>query len=89
MTLQLRLNSNHASRQVAGPEDRLSGRTGTLMYMAPEVYLKQPYNDKADVFSFSIISYELLHRYMMISATNGSMEECIVGGVVHAWMWGN
>ena len=56
----------------------MSGRTGTLMYMAPEVYLKQPYNDKADVYSFSIIAYELLHRYMMISATDGSLEECMV-----------
>ena len=45
--------------QVAGPDDRLSGRTGTLMYMAPEVYLKQPYNDKADVFSFAVIAYEV------------------------------
>ena len=44
---------------MAGPDDRLSGRTGTLMYMAPEVYLKQPYNDKADVYSFSIIAYEV------------------------------
>ena len=66
---------------MAAPEDRLSGRTGTLMYMAPEVYLKQPYNDKADVYSFSIIAYELLHRYMMISATNGSLEECFVSSV--------
>lgn len=63
---------------VAGQEDRLSGRTGTLMYMAPEVWLKQPYNDKADVYSFSIIAYELLHRYQMISATDGSLEECQV-----------
>ena len=57
----------------------MSGRTGTLMYMAPEVYLKQPYNDKADVFSFGIVVYEVLHRYMMIAATDGSLEECMVG----------
>ena len=29
------------------------------MYMAPEVYLKQPYNDKADVFSFAVVAYEV------------------------------
>ena len=58
----------------------MSGRTGTLMYMAPEVYLKQPYNDKADVFSFGIVVYEVLHRYMMIAATDGSLEECMVRG---------
>lgn len=52
------------------------------MYMAPEVYLKQPYNDKADVYSFSIIAYEVLHRYQMITATDGSLEECLVGEVM-------
>ena len=48
--------------------------------MAPEVYKEEAYNDKADVFSFSIIAYELLHRYQMISATDGSFEECLVSG---------
>jgi hypothetical protein len=42
------------------------------------VWLKRPYNDKADVYSFAIIAYELLHRYQMISATDGSLEECQV-----------
>ncbi|GAX74900.1 hypothetical protein CEUSTIGMA_g2346.t1 [Chlamydomonas eustigma] len=64
--------------RVAGPDEQLSGRTGTLMYMAPEVYKEEPYNDKADVYSFSIIAYELLHRYQMISVTDGSFEECLV-----------
>ena len=43
---------------MAGHDEQL-GRTGTLMYMAPEVYLKQPYNDKADVFSFAVVAYEV------------------------------
>lgn len=47
---------------------------------APEVYRQEAYNEKADVYSYSIIAYELLHRYMMISATDGSVEECQVGG---------
>ena len=29
------------------------------MYMAPEVLLCQPYNEKADVFSFALIMYEV------------------------------
>ena len=37
----------------------LSGRTGSLMYMAPEVLHCQPYNEKADVFSFALIMYEV------------------------------
>eukprot|EP00798_Chlamydomonas_sp_ICE-L_P012444 gene12444-15647_t len=32
---------------------------GSIFYMAPEVYLRQPYNEKADVFSFGIVMYEL------------------------------
>ena len=42
---------------------------------APEVYRQEPYNEKADVFSYAIIAYELLHSYMMISATDGSYAE--------------
>ncbi|GAX81842.1 hypothetical protein CEUSTIGMA_g9270.t1 [Chlamydomonas eustigma] len=68
--------SQNIKLKVAKEGERLSGRTGTLMYMAPEVYCKQPYNDKADVFSFSIIAYEVLHRYQMICVTNGSLFEC-------------
>lgn len=70
------LSNHHHQMQAEGVQ--LSGRTGTLMYMAPEVYLKQQYDDKADVFSFGVVAYEVLHRYMMISATDGSLEECMV-----------
>lgn len=38
----------------------LSGRTGTMVYMAPEVALRQPYNEKVDVYSFGIILWQLL-----------------------------
>jgi serine/threonine protein kinase len=38
----------------------MSGCTGTLYYMAPEVVLKQPYNEKVDVYSFSIILWQIL-----------------------------
>jgi serine/threonine protein kinase len=39
-------------------EDRsykLTGETGTMRYMAPEVALSQPYSEKVDVFSFGIM----------------------------------
>eukprot|EP00798_Chlamydomonas_sp_ICE-L_P001727 gene1727-33134_t len=38
---------------------KLTGMTGSIFYMAPEVYLRQPYNEKADVFSFGVVLYEL------------------------------
>ena len=38
----------------------MSGKVGTLRYMAPEVALHQPYNIAADVYSWAMVSYELL-----------------------------
>ena len=42
------------------PEDnnyKLSGDTGTLRYMAPEVYLKIKYSLKVDIYSFGLVIY--------------------------------
>jgi len=38
----------------------LAGNTGTSRYMAVEVIRKQPYNVKVDVFSYSILLWELM-----------------------------
>mmetsp|Transcript_13149 Transcript_13149/g.28423 ORF Transcript_13149/g.28423 Transcript_13149/m.28423 type:complete len:831 (+) Transcript_13149:398-2890(+) len=38
----------------------MSGETGSLRYMAPEVADSRPYNQKADVYSFAIILWELV-----------------------------
>ena len=38
----------------------LTGDTGSPRYMAPEVALNQPYNEKCDVYSFSILLWEIL-----------------------------
>ena len=38
----------------------LTGDTGSLRYMAPEVATNQPYNHKADVFSFADVFWEML-----------------------------
>jgi serine/threonine protein kinase len=32
-------------------------------YMAPEVYRHEPYNNKVDVYSFSMIAFQLLEGY--------------------------
>jgi len=39
---------------------QMSGETGSLRYMAPEVAESRPYNHKADVYSFGIILWEFL-----------------------------
>jgi serine/threonine protein kinase len=38
----------------------MSGETGSLRYMAPEVASSKPYNQKADVYSFGMILWELV-----------------------------
>ena len=38
----------------------MSGETGSLRYMAPEVASSMSYNQKADVYSFGVILWELL-----------------------------
>ncbi|KAL1499851.1 hypothetical protein AB1Y20_012534 [Prymnesium parvum] len=38
----------------------LTGKTGSARYMAPEVALSKPYNIKAEVYSFSMILYEMV-----------------------------
>ena len=38
----------------------MSGKVGTLRYMAPEVALHQPYNVSADVYSWAMVCYEML-----------------------------
>jgi len=38
----------------------MTGDTGTVRYMAPEVAKGEPYNDKADVYSFSMVAWYIL-----------------------------
>lgn len=38
---------------------QMSGETGSLRYMAPEVASLKPYNHKADVYSFGMILWEM------------------------------
>jgi serine/threonine protein kinase len=38
---------------------KLTGCTGSRRYMAPEVCFSQPYNEKADVYSFGILLYQV------------------------------
>ena len=38
----------------------MTGNTGTLRYMAPEVALGEYYNQSVDVYSFGIITWQIL-----------------------------
>ena len=37
----------------------MTGNTGSLRYMAPEVALRRPYNEKGDVYSFGIMVWQM------------------------------
>jgi len=39
---------------------KLTGDTGSPRYMAPEVALNNPYNERVDVYSFSILFWQIL-----------------------------
>lgn len=43
----------------------MTGHTGSLLYMAPEVLKNEMYNEKVDVFSFGTIIYETLKKYRL------------------------
>jgi serine/threonine protein kinase len=43
----------------------MTGRVGSLIYMAPEVLQNQPYNEAADTFSFAVVMYEVLSRRLL------------------------
>ena len=43
----------------------LTGQTGSHLYMSPEVFRGEQYNHKADVFSYAIVLYELMHRQLL------------------------
>jgi serine/threonine protein kinase len=39
---------------------QMTGKVGSIRYMAPEVYRRKPYNTKADVYSFALLLWEIL-----------------------------
>jgi serine/threonine protein kinase len=43
-------------------ERSMTGNCGTVQWMAPEVLANMSYNEKADIFSYGIILWELLSR---------------------------
>lgn len=49
---------------------QMTGGTGSLRYMAPEVALNQPYSEKADVYSFGVIFWQMLRDEMPYSGAS-------------------
>lgn len=49
---------------------KMSGDTGSLRYMAPEVYLKNSYNESCDVYSFGIILWQITTKKIPFQGMN-------------------
>jgi len=58
----------------------LTGRTGTLRYMAPEVFREEPYGPPADVYSFGIVLWYLHALRVPFSGYSCAMYERMVVG---------
>lgn len=56
----------------------MSGKVGTLRYMANEVAMNQSYNVSADVFSFAMVSYELLSLQKPFDGWTRAMHTALV-----------
>jgi len=69
------LDTSKSSRlrsSMLDPPKQLSGQTGSFMYMSPEMFKSEAYDEKVDVFSFGVMMYELFHRYLMVCAISGT-----------------
>ncbi|KAG2498820.1 hypothetical protein HYH03_003013 [Edaphochlamys debaryana] len=44
----------------------LTGKAGSCMYMAPEVFRMEPYNQECDVFGFAVLMLETLGRELLL-----------------------
>lgn len=61
---------------------KLTGLTGTIRYMAPEVGLEEPYDEKCDVYSLSILVWEMLslkHAYANYFGTSAFQQKIFKG----------
>jgi serine/threonine protein kinase len=47
-----------------------SGETGSYRYMAPEVFMHEPYNTSVDVYSFAMICYQLFESRVPFEGTD-------------------
>lgn len=50
----------------------MTNKIGTYQWMAPEVIGSKPYTEKADVFSYSIILWEIASREPPYRNINGA-----------------
>eukprot|EP01025_Chloroclados_australasicus_P063609 TRINITY_DN8425_c0_g1_i2.p1 TRINITY_DN8425_c0_g1~~TRINITY_DN8425_c0_g1_i2.p1 ORF type:complete len:231 (+),score=23.47 TRINITY_DN8425_c0_g1_i2:2-694(+) len=63
-------NAAQSNDSKATDRFRLTGETGSYRYMAPEVFLHEPYNTKVDVYSFAMICFQLFEGKLPFEGTD-------------------
>jgi len=58
-----------AFSRIINKKEHMTGNIGTVSWMAPEVLEMKKYNEKADVYSFGVILWELVSREIPYSKT--------------------
>lgn len=51
------------SKQLKGKNQLTSTYCGTPLFMAPELFMSEPYDYKVDIWSLGIVMYELLSGF--------------------------
>ena len=61
---------------------QMTGNTGSLRYMAPEVVLRKKYNEKVDVYSFGVLLWQMARDQVPFRGLNKEnfIREVVVGG---------
>ena len=57
--------------RVISRHQTMTGGLGTYQWMAPEVLARQRYSEKADIYSFSIVLWEMAARRLPYEGLNG------------------
>ncbi|CAN0104409.1 unnamed protein product, partial [Hapterophycus canaliculatus] len=59
---------------------QMTGEVGSYRYMAPELVKHEPYNSKVDIYSWAILSWEILAIDKPYAGINESTFKVVLGG---------
>jgi hypothetical protein len=71
------------TRQMSSQFYQMTGFTGSLRYMAPEVALREPYTEKVDVYSYGVLLWQMARDRVPFCGLGKTdfMQEVVRGGI--------